>query len=182
MAKKLTFVALLAATLVLSMGQSTVPSRTRLPNGANASGLLTFTATAGCTIANTTETDLWTYSLPANTLNVNGKAIRVTIWGDVAAAGGTKTIRTYFNGTSVAAVGYGGTNTGFKSVVHILRTGSSAQAAIGEIVGALAAPNETYTTHSATTSAAITIKFSGQNGVATANDVCFRGAIVETLG
>ena len=50
------------------------------------------------------ETTVWTKSLPANSLNVDGKCMRVVVWGDVAAVATTKTLRFKFGATTVTVV------------------------------------------------------------------------------
>ena len=75
------------------MGSSTTAAR--MP--AVATTLYTSTSTG----ADTTETDLQSYTLPANVLGTNGRAIRIRAWGDTAANGNTKTIRLKFGGTTL---------------------------------------------------------------------------------
>lgn len=49
---------------------------------------------------NAAETDLWTYSVPANMLARNGDSLRVTCGGTTAANANTKRFRAYFGATS----------------------------------------------------------------------------------
>jgi hypothetical protein len=120
--------------------------------------------------------------MPANTLNANGKGVRVTVWGNTGANANSKTFKCYFGATS-GTFGPGAYNTqGFVFQFVIVRTGASAQlmymngavSASSPGIAASLAPAED-------TSGAVIIKFTGTNGTASANDIVFRGAIVELL-
>lgn len=146
------------------------------------SSVLHVNTTQAGTAADTNETDLWSYTMPAGTLNANGKGVRVTIFGTYGANANTKTVRGYFGGTLVADIGAAAfNNSGWKLVMDVIRTGASAQVGFG----AGLAPATTVATRLATpagdTTTALEIKTTGQNGTAAANDVVFRGAIVEAL-
>lgn len=145
---------------------------------------LTETHTSVCTVADTAETDLWTYSLPAGKLNVDGKAVRITVVGTFGATANNKTIKLYF-GSSVSdsgAIAQNGTNWRFDATVW--RTGAAAQIAqVLRIAGAFqTGTGNSINTPSQDTTAAITIKMTGTNATAAANDVCVRGATVELIG
>lgn len=134
------------------------------------------------TPANTTETDLWTYVLPAGKLNVDGRALRVTAFGTYAANGNSKILRGYF-GTEANLPGVTVTTNGLNWYLSslIIRTGASAGLGLGNILNGAspAAPQlRTLVENHAT---AITLKITGQNGTASANDILFRGAVVELL-
>jgi hypothetical protein len=117
----------------------------------------TTTVTVGTGV--TAETDLMTYSLPANTLSANGKAVRVTAYLRRGGSGGTCVFKAYF-GAGVLT----GANTGTgvnQQVVEfwIIRTGSNAQKLL---CGPL--DLDTFGTHvvgtaTETDSGAVTIKF-----------------------
>jgi hypothetical protein len=149
--------------------------------GARVGGVLSVNTTEASTGADTNETDLWTYSLPANTLNVNGKGVRVTAWGVNAANVNNKTWKVYFGSTAVYALGPSALNgSSFRVVMEVARTGAAAQ-----IAAAFGGAGGTLTTATAApagdTTGAITIKVTGQNGTASASDIVFKGAIVEVL-
>jgi hypothetical protein len=161
----------------------------RLPQissgGGSASGVLTVSTTSAGTPASTTETDLWTYSLPAGTLSADGRAVRITVVMSFGATANTKTPRVYFGSTVVHTFTSANSGGNVKFIVEVTRTGVSAQ---------LGTSNQTaggtggttggvmVTTPAADTTAAITIKASGQNDVAAAaNDTVFKFALVELL-
>lgn len=173
--------------LVVAIGSgSTLPSDVEVGAGtgtadAGVGGVLTVSTTSAQTGANTNETDLWTYSLPANTLSANTYGVRVTAWGSLAANGNTKTVRGYFGATVVSTQGGGFNGTGFRHVFEVFRTGASAQVGQGGAwVNAGTAMN-TPVTPAEDTTGAITIKITGTNGTANAGDIVFRGAMVEFL-
>lgn len=148
---------------------------------ATINGTLTTSTTSACTAANTTETALWTYSLPANSLNADGRGVRVTVAGVLGANANTKTVRAYFGGTVIASQSSSSSGSGWQLTYVVLRTGSATQIGAGAgFVGSAQVANAP-STPSADTTSAITIKVTGQNGTANANDICFKGAIVESL-
>jgi hypothetical protein len=161
-------------------------SRTQLPSGATASGVLTVGTTQVGTDAAVTEKDLWTYSLPANTLSANGKTVRVSAFGTVANNANNKTIKLYFNGTSITTTTTVAATAGWRIEADIVRTASGAQISCATVwtfntAGNVPARNIQVTSHTATDTAAIAIKVTGQNGTANANDIVFRVASVEVL-
>jgi hypothetical protein len=161
--------------------------RASLPVGggtatAQVSGVLSVNTTEASTGADTNETDLWTYSLPANTLNANGKSVRITAWGTTAANTNNKTFQLYFGATGLRSMSTTGSANGWHYTATVTRTGASAQLSVGVgLVGGGGIQNPLISTPAADTTGAITIKVTGTNGVASANDIVFRGAIVEVL-
>lgn len=143
-------------------------------------GPLTVNTTSTQTGADTNETDLWSYTLPANTLNTNGMGVRVTAWGSFATNGNTKTIRPYFAGSNLGGQGTTASNQGWRMQWVVIRTGASTQVAyVVNLVGGVSsnvAPAPAATGNTATD---LVIKATGQNGTASAGDIVFRGAIVE---
>ena len=127
------------------------------------------------------QDDLMTYSLPANTLSADGKAIRITAWYSTASNGNTKTITLAFGGTTLT----GTISSTFNNQLGIIRavivrTGASAQEAatwdtLNTQFGTL------RTTPAETMSGAITIKMTGQSGSSATDDVVQRGMIIEVL-
>lgn len=150
---------------------------------ASVGGTLTTSTAANCTIADTNETNLWTYSLPASTLNANGRGLRVTAFGNTAANANTKRVRLYFGATAISdTAAIAANSAGWKVRFDLLRTSATAQVAVGEwfVTGTSATVN-TFVTPAETLSGAVTIKATGLNGTANANDICIRGAFVETI-
>lgn len=149
---------------------------------ATVTGTLTTAYTAVGTTAVTTEEDLWTYSLPAGALNADGRGVRIIAWGTFAANANNKTVKVYFGATNNSSASYTTAPNGtlWKFTVDILRGsattqfGSSLFSAGGLSGTNIMAPTETL-------SGAVTIKVTGQNGTAVANDIVFRGGYVETI-
>lgn len=176
-------------------GVSMLPASTEIFAGTGTaeggiSSVLTVSTTSAQTGANTTETDLWTYSLPANTLSADNYGVRITAFLKNGATANNKTIRAYFGATVVVSSGaYAGNAHNVKVVVEVFRTAASAQKAIGLLtsqgsgVTAGSAPGAAsdYTTPAADTTGAITIKITGQNGTAAAGDIVFQGGFIEFL-
>lgn len=167
--------AVLAGSATLPVGTGTATAKV--------SGVLTVSTTQAGTGANTDETDLWSYSLPANTLNVNGKGVRVSVSVVYAANANTKTAKLYFGShvvtltpTTTAANNISGYH-----IINVIRTGASAQIRFGIGTIGTAPQAVSMQTPAEDTTAAITIKVTGQNGSAVANDIVFRGAIVEVI-
>ena len=150
---------------------------------AKVTGVLTVSTTQAGTAADTNETDLWTYSLPANTLNVDGKGIRITAWGTTGATANNKTMKLYFAGTVLnVTLALAANNRGWILRGQVIRTGAATQIATGELwVSDQTGRGGEFTAPTGDTTGAITIKMTGTNGTAAANDIVFRGATVEVL-
>lgn len=191
MTKRLILLAALLACLVVTPAAQSVVQRgfgPTVPVGAGGasgaiSSVLTVDTTQAGTGANTNETDLWTYSLPANTLSADGKAVRITVFGSSGANGNTKTMRVYVGATVVNTRATTNNGTNWEMTTVVIRTGASAQLSMGRETNGngIGSGSPTIATPAADTTAAITIKFTGQNGTGVANDVVFKGAIVEAL-
>lgn len=145
-------------------------------------GTLTTSTTSTCTAANTTETDLWTYSLPAGALSADGRGVRITAFGTNAANANVKVVRGYFGGTSFVAQNAAANGVNWRVTYEILRSSATAQVLSGIAFSSTGVGGPTaYATPAETMANAITIKVTGQNGTAAANDICVKGAIVETI-
>lgn len=147
-------------------------------------GILQTNTTSASTTAVTTEETLWTYSLPAAMLSRDGQCLRVTAWGTTAANANSKHVRLYFGATPMVSrntTAFNGAQ--WRAVFEIVRTGATSQAGTGTL--AAGAPGAVYEARTATPAeslaAAVTIKMTGQNTVASAGDITFSGAIVELL-
>ena len=140
-------------------------------------------ATNASTGANTTETDLQSYTLPANVLGDNGRGLRIRAWGDFAANGNTKTVRLEFGGTTIQfnATTTAPNNMDYVIEAVILRIGANSQT-YGSFMLVETLPQSTTSTSIAITdTASIVIKVTGQNGTANAGDISCRAMTVEVL-
>ena len=143
------------------------------------------------TPANTTETVLKTWDLPAGALATDDQGIRIHAFGSFAANANDKTVRIKFGATTVltyAGAGNGTGGGGWRAQVDLFRTGGTAQKAIPwflSVIGNWAAPTFTtttgHTTPAETLSGAVTIEVTGQNGTGTADDIVCEGFYVEFL-
>jgi len=140
-------------------------------------------ATSASTGANTTETDLQSYTLPANVLGDNGRALRIRAWGDTAANGNTKTIRLKFGGTTLQANNTTAAPNGLDWVTeaYVVRISSGQQTYSSFMLMSTTPQDTTSTAISITDTASIVIKVTGQNGTANAGDISCRAMTVEVL-
>ena len=140
--------------------------------------------TSAATTAVTTEEDLLSYTLPGNSLQNVGDAVRVKWWGTTAANGDNKTLKFYWDGAQIYSSGaVGANNSHWTYEVLIVRTGAATQDVMQSLgwynAGAIGpAFSSSFT---ATLSGAVIIKCTGQNGVATAGDIVNEGMSVELL-
>ncbi len=129
------------------------------------------------------EDNLITYSLPANSLSSNNKAVRITAWGTTANNGNAKTLKVYFGATAILTHAFPLSLANVWRVqAEVVRTGSNTQDAIATMIRSIMTQVESdieFTTPTATDSAAITIKCTGE---ATANnDIVQEGVAVEFI-
>lgn len=148
---------------------------------ATVGGIIHVDTTTYSTPADTAEHIMATYGLPADTLNADGKMLKITAYGQSAANGNTKTIHIKIGTTSLIT---GNCNTsGADWVIEqvIVRRGVGSQIAYGEfgyissnrdIVVASTSEDETTT---------LDISVFGQNAVANAADIVFEGWHIEVL-
>lgn len=132
--------------------------------------------------ADTTEDVLQTFSLPASTFDVAGRAVRIKAAGTYGADANNKTIKVYFGAQIYNTGTISQNNTAWAIELIVWCTGTNTQSyftsglyAGTAIVGA-GSGNLTQTA-----SGAITIKVTGQNGSAVANDIICTTMIVEML-
>lgn len=151
-------------------------------------GTLFTSATPACTIADTNETTLITYTLPASALSANGRGVKITAFGTFGTNANTKQVKVYFG---TAGVDQPGASTSALSNVPwfsnsvVLRTGAATEVAAGYqfysgFAGA-AAITTAGMSLTENTAAPIVIKITGKNSIASAGDVCASGMIVETI-
>jgi hypothetical protein len=155
-------------------------------------GLISVQDTAVSTAANTTETDLFTFSLPANVLESVGRAVKIRAWGTAAATATTKRMRLYFGSTVVAdttAITLNNKTWYIEAIVT--RTNAPSATNAQKAMGSYATNDGTSTTTAGlafakstpaeNTAAAITCKLTGQNGTANAADITAEHFEVELL-
>lgn len=128
------------------------------------------------------ETDLWTYSLPADAFNVNGKMVHIRAWGSLAANGNLKTINLYCGASSIICIGTV-TSTENEWVIdaYIARedaTNAKYSVLVSTEEG-LNVPGRAGTFGSQTWTGATTIKLTGQG--TSNNDIVLEAAVVEFL-
>ena len=128
----------------------------------------------------TGEDDLITYTLPGDSLSADGKAVRITAWGQVAANGNTKTIRLDFGATTIRAIGPSAmSGLDWKIEGLVIRTGATAQDAVATELLDTATQDSTITTPAETLSGDIVIKTTGE--ATSDNDITCEGLLVEKL-
>ena len=145
------------------------------------SGVLDVDTTAAQTGADTVETTLWSYTLPANTLSVDGQCLKITAWGTFAnTASNTRTIKGKFGATTVVTSARAQTNDTWLCEMYVIRTSATAQKATGTgNYGGL--QDRGVVSPAETLSGTVTIVITGQNGAATAGDITYVGSIVQAL-
>jgi hypothetical protein len=151
---------------------------------ASVSGTLTTGATSVGTAADTNETDLWTYTLPANTLSANGRGVRITVWFTTAANANTKTGKLYFGSTVLGGPSTTVSAAPIRITAEVIRTGAGTQvySEVGISGNFASGTSQNAGALTETLTGAVTIKATGTNGTAAANDIVFKGAIVEVIG
>lgn len=134
---------------------------------------VTTSTTSGATGANQTETTLISYTLPASSLDVTNRGLRVKAAGTVAANGNGKTIRLYFGSTILISNDITGSpnNVGWELEYEIYRTSATTEKAVAHGTVGSVLQTTTYSGVGETLSGALVIKVTGQNGVSSANDI-----------
>ena len=132
------------------------------------------------------EDDLMSYTLPANTLDANGKAIRITTWGYTVGTGvANDTIKFYFGSAATVtlyASDYSTATKYWRASIIIVRTGASAQDMLIDFLHEEAPTHVvSHVTDTEDTTGTIGIKFTGQCANSTDNDVTQEGMIIEIL-
>ena len=153
-------------------------------DGTHIAGVLDVNTTQYSTPADTDTHDAVTYTLPAGTLSIDGKTVRVKAFGEFAANGNTKTVGVNFGTTgSLFTASSTPNNTDWTLEVDIIRTGVGGQKTIGFVRGVTTTSSGRayYWAISEDETVAIDIAITVKNGTATAGDVVFEGMIVELL-
>lgn len=143
------------------------------------------TSIAGVNNVTTTETTLFTFSLPASVLNAVGKAVRITTWGNTANNGNAKTIKLYFGATNFATALTISQVTDWDVNGLVSYITNTTQAGFGQLLeGSDANANPGFLTRAMnpteTLSGAVTIKVTGTGGAT--NDILCFGMLIEVLG
>lgn len=130
----------------------------------------------------TGEDNLQTYTLPANSLENTGEAVRIKAWGSFANNGNAKTLKLYFGSENILNISLETSTSGQWEIEStFVRTGASAQKYTANFltVGTAAGLNIENGTASETLSSSVVIKCTGE---ATANDdIVQEGMIIELL-
>ena len=131
----------------------------------------------------TSEEVLATYTLPANTLSANGKAIKITAWGGTATNGNSKSASVRFggiSGTIVASWSSALSNGEWIISTTIVRTGAATQLSVAMGSYGSTAMSTRGTAPTQTLSNAVDIVVTGTTATS-AGDVTFKGLLVEAL-
>lgn len=179
-------------TLVTLAATQTLTNKTLTDSAHNAgagsetfkpAGVINADTTAGLTTAVITEETLITYTLPASSLNTNGKAIRLRVAGQCAANTNTKTVRLYFGTTVLISndITTAPNNQSWEFEATIIRTAATTQKCMSRGTVANVNQTSTYTGSGQTLTGNVVIKVTGQNGVATASDITAQFLHVEFL-
>ena len=154
-----------------------------IASSAGAAGVSVLSANSGSnTVVAASETDLMTYSMPANTMGANNDSVRITAWGKTAANGNTKTIKVYFGATVILDTSKTTTapnnNDWFLQCVVIRKTNASQDSggfySFDQNENAAKSVGMTETL-----SGAVTIKLTGQGGLS--GDITQEAMIIEKL-
>lgn len=135
--------------------------------GGNLDANTTFASNSGAG-----ETDLITYSLPADTLVNNGDVLEVKAWGTYAANGNNKTIKLKFGSQTILDTGAVAANSGSWEInATIVCKSSTTQEISATIISANSSVSDsaTRTAGTQTLSSDLTIKCTGQG--TSSNDI-----------
>ena len=123
--------------------------------------------------------DLQTYTIPANTLNVTGRTIRVKAWGFTTNNANAKTVTLDFGGQTILTQALTASIAGtWRIDAEIVKNGASTQKIFAELLQlATLVQKQTATAGTQTDTAGIVVKCTG-TGVAD-NDIVQQGLIVE---
>lgn len=126
------------------------------------------------------EDTLHSYSVPADTLYVNGQSLWFEASGITAANANTKTIRLSFGGVNVVAIAsaFGSAATDWSIRGRIVRTGGATQRVYGEIHTGAGSTAMNYADLTATLSGPVTISVTGESSGGITNDVICKTFII----
>lgn len=133
--------------------------------------------------SSTSETDLISYTLPANTLSATGKGIRIRSWGVTNSSTVAKTMRMYW-GTDVLIsndVTTTPNNGDWYFECEVWRTGASAQKSICRGIVGTANQTTAFATHTNDPTGTNVVKVTGQNGSGSSTEISAHGLTVEFI-
>lgn len=136
------------------------------------------------TTAVTTEEDLATITVPGQVLSLNERGLHLYAWGTSADNNNEKTIRLKWD-TDILVVNNivnKPRNEVWQVDAHVFRTAPNVQRSRGSMVVGAVQQSATQGAHAETDTASITVKLTGQNGVASAGDITCKGLVVEVVG
>jgi hypothetical protein len=146
------------------------------------SGQLTAQLTPASTPASLVETTLQTYTMPAGTLDVVGRKLKIKAWGTTGADANGKTIRLYLGATAIYNSTAMTTNNGsWVLEAEVYKTGANSQSCWATSIFINSIPVTAVQATAIADTAAIIIKVTGQNSVATAADIVCSGMSIEFL-
>lgn len=151
----------------------------RVVNGVTSKEVSRNTGSASTT-AVTTQEDLMTYTIPANTLK-SGQTVKLTAWGTFAANANTKTPRLWFGANSVVDYAGAHNNVPWRLTSEIRITGTDAQGYSSAAYVSAAVPVVRQGTMTNDDGSTIVVKMTGQNGTANAGDIVCQGFSVEIV-
>lgn len=151
----------------------------RVVNGVTSKEVSRNTGSASTT-AVTTQEDLMTYTIPANTLK-SGQTVKLTAWGTFAANANTKTPRLWFGANSVVDYAGAHNNVPWRLTSEIRITGTDAQEYSSAAYVSAAVPVVRQGTMTNDDGSTIVVKMTGQNGTANAGDIVCQGFSVEIV-
>jgi hypothetical protein len=130
------------------------------------------------TRANTTtgETDLASYSVPANTLAVNNQSLEFHAWGTYVNNANSKALKVYFGASSWTVLNTAGSGPTWSVRGRIVRTGASTQDVIIDLISTVGGVVVTVSTAAETLSGAVVLKLTGTGGAT--NDIKQEGFMV----
>lgn len=133
--------------------------------------------------ATTSDVTLFSYALPANSLDANGAGVLIEAWGSFAANGNDKRVRLALGASAFSSGTQTGNNVGWQARAVFTRTGASAQIGTGwGQSGATVWTVPTPITPASDTTAAITLAVTGASlTTGAANDVVANGFVVSML-
>lgn len=148
--------------------------------GARIAHNITDAATTGVAI----ET-LYTFSIQANTLAVNGESLRFTVYATTVANANSKVLDLTFGATTIGTLTAAGNDDLYRMICDLYRTGAATQKAIcwtagGDLTtaGALTAARAVVTTPAETLSGAVAVLVRGTTPTAIA-DLVARAATID---
>lgn len=147
----------------------------------HAMGVLYSTIATAGTSTGTSEETLATYSLPANALDVTGRRIRVCTSWHMATNGNNKTIKLYFGASVISSGTLTDSNKNGVACLDVVKSGASTQIVTGTMLHDTTNITPYINAGSDDDTAAITIKMTGQDGSASANDIVMEDFYVQYM-